>query len=172
MAKKCKSFLFFFDFIGTSPELYVFHNTRYKTFFSSILSIIIILFSTFFTINSLIEFFKYESPIVSYSKGNDKTTKRELFIKDSFLMFELFDSSSNNIINDSIAYFESYYTINYDNGSYVSGNIEIEKCELGKNVDLKYKDYAKDKSNFDRSLEDFYCFGSNNENILLSRHWI
>ncbi len=167
MAKKCKSFLFFFDFIGTSPELYVFHNTRYKTFFSSILSIIIILFSTFFTINSLIEFFKYESPIVSYSKGNDKTTKRELFIKDSFLMFELFDSSSNNIINDSIAYFESYYTINYDNGSYVSGNIEIEKCELGKNVDLKYKDYAKDKSNFDRSLEDFYCFGSNNENISL-----
>ena len=99
MKKRCKAFLYFFDFIGTSPELYVFNNTRYKTIFSSILSIIIILFSSFFTIYSLIEFFKYESPIISYSKGNDKNTKRELFIKDSFLMFELFDSSSSKIIN-------------------------------------------------------------------------
>ena len=167
MAKKCKSFFYFFDFIGTSPELYVFHNTRYKTFFSSILSIIIIIFSSFFTIISLIEFFKFESPIVSYSKGNDKTTKRELFLKDFFLMFGLFDSSSSNIINDSIAYFESDYTIVYSNGTFEFGNIEIEKCELGKNIDLKYKDYIKDKSNYRISLKDYYCFSSNNKNISL-----
>ena len=167
MSEKFKSFLYFFDFIGTSPELYVFHNNRYKTIFSSILSIIIILFSSFFTIYSLIEFFKYESPIISYSKGNDKTTKREFFLKDSFLMFELFDSSSYNIINNSIAYFDSDYTIVYDNGTYEVGNIDIEKCELGKNIDIKYKDFIKDKSNFGRPLEDFYCFGSNNKNISL-----
>jgi len=167
MKKRCKAFLYFFDFIGTSPELYVFNNTRYKTIFSSILSIIIILFSSFFTIYSLIEFFKYESPIISYSKGNDKNTKRELFIKDSFLMFELFDSSSSKIINDSIANFESDYTIVYDNGTYDVGNLEIEKCELGKNIDIKFKDFIKDKSNFGRPLEDFYCFGSKNRNISL-----
>ena len=167
MAAKFRSFLYFFDFVGTSPELYVFNNTRYKTIFSSILSIIIILLSSFFTIYSLIEFFKYESPIISYSKGNDKTTKRELFLKDSFLMFELFDSSSYKIINDSIAYFESDYTIVYDNGTYEVGKIDIERCELGKNIDIKYKDFIEDKSNFGRPLEDFYCFGTKNGNISL-----
>ena len=167
MANKCQSILYFFDLVGTSPELYVFNNTRYKTIFSSILSIIIIIFSVFFTLYSLIEFFKYDSPIISYSKGNDKKTKREFFLKDSFLMFNIVDSSTIESINNSIAYFESDYRIVYENGTYEVGNVEVERCELGKNIDIKYKDFIEDKSNFGRPLEEFYCFGSNNKNISL-----
>ena len=129
--------------------------------------LIAILFSVFFTLYSLINFFKYESPIISYSKGNDKKTKREFFLKDSFLMFDLVDSTSIESINNSIAYFESYYRIFYENGTFEEGNIEVKRCELGKNIDIKYKDFIEDKSNFGRPLEEFYCFGSNNKNISL-----
>ena len=140
MVNKCQSIFYFFDLVGTSPELYIFNNTRYKTIFTSILSIIIILFSVFFTLYSLIEFFKYDSPIISYSKGNDKKTKREFFLKDSFLMFELIDSTTVENINNSTAYFESDYRIIYENGTYEVGNVEVERCELGKNIDIKYKE--------------------------------
>ena len=84
MVNKYQSIFYFFDLVGTSPELYIFNNTRYKTIFSSILSIIIILFSCFFTLYSLIEYFKYDSPIISYSKGNDEKAKREFFLKIAF----------------------------------------------------------------------------------------
>ena len=152
---------------GTSPELYVFNNNRYKTIFTSFLSIIIILFSIFFTLYSLVEFFKYDSPIISYSKGNDKKTKREFFLKDSFLMFQLIDSTTVESINNSSAYFTSDYRIIYENGSLEVGDLEIERCELGKNIDIKYKDFIEDKSNFGRPLEEFYCLGSSNRNISL-----
>ena len=167
MVNKCQSILYFFDLVGTSPELYVFNNNRYKTIFTSFLSIIIILFSIFFTLYSLVEFFKYDSPIISYSKGNDKKTKREFFLKDSFLMFQLIDSTSVKSINNSIAYFNSDYRIIYENGSLEVGDLEIERCELGKNIDIKYKDFIEDKSNFGRPLEEFYCLGSSNRNISL-----
>jgi len=115
----------------------------------------------------LVEFFKYDSPIISYSKGNDKKTKREFFLKDSFLMFQLIDSTSVESINNSIAYFTSDYRIIYENGSLEVGDLEIERCELGKNIDIKYKDFIEDKSNFGRPLEEFYCLGSSNRNISL-----
>jgi len=167
MVNKCHSILYFFDLVGTSPELYIFNKTRYKTIFSSILSIIIFFLSVFFTLYSLIEFFKYENPIISYSKGNDKKTKREFFLKDSFLMFALIDSTSYESINNSIAYFESDYKIFYENGTSEIGNIEIERCELGKNIDIKYKDFIEDKSNFGRALGEFYCLGSSNKDVSL-----
>ena len=167
MVNKCHSILYFFDLVGTCPELYVFNNTRYKTIFSSILSIIAIIFSVSFTLYSLIDFFKYESPIISFSKSNDKKTKREFLLSDSFLMFELVDSTSIESINNSIAYFESDYRIVYENGTFEVGNIEVERCELGKNIDIKYKDFIEDKSNFGRSLEEFYCFSSSNKNLSL-----
>ena len=167
MTNKFQSCFYMLDLVGTSPELYIFHNNRYKTIFSTILSIIIIFFSIFFTLYSLVEFFKYDSPIISYSKGNDKKTKREFFLKNSFLMFELIDSTTVENINNSTAYIKSDYRNIYENGSFEFGSLEIERCELGKNIDIKYKDFIKDKSNFGRPLEEFYCLGSNNNNISL-----
>ena len=128
---------------------------------------LIIIFSVLFTIFSLVQYFKYENPMISYTKGNDKITKREILLKDTFLMFKLTDSTLINHIDESIAYFESTYTNLYDNGKVERGNLIIEKCELGKNIDLKFKDFIVGKSNFGIPVEDFYCFSPNNGNLSL-----
>ena len=96
MLAKFNNILYSFDLIGPSPQLFIFNNNRYKTFFSFIISLIIIIFSVIYTIFSLIQYFKYESPMISYTKGNDKSTKREILLKDTFLMFQLMDSTLIN----------------------------------------------------------------------------
>jgi hypothetical protein len=152
-----------------SPIIIVFLlYASFKQYFEKIIiSLNIIIFSVFFTIYSLVQYFKFESPIISYTKGNDKSTRREFLLKDTFLMFQLIDSTSINHIDESIAYFESTYTTIYDNGKVENGNLIIEKCELGKNIDLKFKNFIVGKSNFGRPVEDFYCFSPNNGNLSL-----
>ena len=167
MLTKFCNILYNFDLIGPSPQLYIFNNKRYKTFFSFIISLIIILFSFFFIIFSLVQYFKFESPIISYTKGNDKSTRREFLLKDTFLMFQLIDSTSINHIDESIAYFESTYQNIYDDGKVENGTLIIEKCELGRNIDLKFKDFIIGKSNFGIPVENFYCFSPNNGNLSL-----
>jgi len=167
MLTKFSNILYQIDIIGPNPQLYIFNNNRYKTFFTFIISIIIILFSAFFIIFSLVQYFKFENPIISYTKGNDKMTRRELLLKDTFLMFQLIDSTSIKHIDESIVYFESSYKTLYDNGKVEEGTLKIEKCELGKNIDLKFKDFIIGKSNFEMPIEDFYCFSSNNGNLSL-----
>jgi len=167
MLTKFCNILYNFDLIGPSPQLYIFNNNRYKTFFSFIISLIIILFSVFFIIFSLVQYFKFESPIISYTKGNDKSTRREFLLKDTFLMFQLIDSTSINHIDESIAYFESTYQNIYDDGKVENGNLTIERCELGRNIDLKFKDFIIGKSNFGIPVENFYCFSPNNGNLSL-----
>ena len=165
MLKKCKSILYTLDLIGKGPQLFIFKDKTYKSLFSSFLSLIIILFSIIYIILSLFEYLKYESPIISYSKGNDENTKRAIFIKDTFLIFQLIDTTTIETINNSIAYYEAEYKIIYDNGNIEGGQLEIEKCKLGKNIDLKYKNFIENKSDFGKSLEEFYCISSKNPNI-------
>ena len=144
MINKIKSILYTVDIIGSNPQLYIFKNTRYKSFFSSVISILIILFSISFIIFSLSQYLKYDTPIISYSKGNDKVTKRSIFINDTFLMFQLMDSTTKKNINNSIAYYEADYGVLYDNGNKEGKTLEIEKCELGKNIDKKFETYIND----------------------------
>ena len=167
MLAKISNILYNFDLIGPSPQLFIFNNNRYKTFFSFIISLIIIMFSVIFTIFSLVQYFKYQSPMISYTKGNDKSTRREFLLKDTFLMFQLIDSTSINHIDESIAYFESTYQNIYDDGKVENGTLIIEKCELGRNIDLKFKDFIIGKSNFGIPVENFYCFSPNNGNLSL-----
>jgi hypothetical protein len=167
MLNKAESLLYEFDLIGITPQLLIFKNKRYKTFFSSILSILIIFISIIFAIFSLNEFLKFESPIIVYSKDNDAKTKRALILKDTLLIFQLVDSTNLINVNDSIAYYKADYSIMYDNGTFEYGLLEIEKCELGKNINLKYKDIINDKYKFGRDIESFYCFSLSNDNISL-----
>ena len=44
MIAKISDILYNFDLIGPSPQLYIFNNNKYKTIFSLIVSLIIILF--------------------------------------------------------------------------------------------------------------------------------
>ena len=152
-----ESILYKLDFVGISPQLLIFKNERYKSILSLFISIVIIFTSIIFAILSLIDNFKYQTPTVIYSKANDLETNRIINIKDSFLIFQLVDASNKLKINNSIAYFEGEYKVSYDNGTYDSITLEIENCEIGKNIDIKYKDYIDSKYKYDREVSDYYC---------------
>jgi len=122
------------------------------------------LFSIVYTIFSLITYLKFDNPIVIYSKGNDNENSRSFQIKDSFLLFQLIDRHGN-VVNDSIAYYEAAYSIIYEEGFSIFGNISIENCEIGKNINSKYKDFINEKANLGIPLESYYCISSKDENI-------
>ena len=60
-------------------------------------------------------------------------------------------------IDSSITYYEGEYKVMYDNGTFIYINLDIENCELGKNIDIKYKDYIENKYKFNRSISVFFC---------------
>jgi len=109
MCKICY-FLYFFDLIGPTPQLLIFNEKRYKTNFSPVISIFILLFSIILVIYSILEYLKYDNPNVVYSKGNDEKTNRTILIKDIFLMFQFVDATTSNNINDLIVQYKVDYT--------------------------------------------------------------
>ena len=157
MIDKCNSLLITFDLIGTSPQLYLYNNKRYKSLFSSIISILIILFSIIFALFSIFDYLKYQSPLVAFSKDSDLNTKREIILKDILLMFQIVDSSTLNYINGSVAYLNAMYIQISDNGDISGIPLEVEKCELGKNLNMKFEDIINDKYKFNRTIDNFYC---------------
>ena len=167
MNKNFYSFIYAFDLIGASPQLLIFKNSRYKTLFSSIISIIIIILSIIFASFSLNDYLKFENPIIVYSKDNDVKTKRNINIKDTLFMFQLVETKFSDIIDNSLAYYEADFSIMYDNGTYINTILELEKCEMGKNVDLKYKSDFDNKYKFGRELSDFYCISFKHKNLSL-----
>ena len=162
MIEKCRSILNTLDLIGSSPQLYILRNKRYKSLFSSIISILIILFSFIFTIFSIFDYLKYQSPIVAFSKDSDLNTEREIVLKDILLMIQIVDSSTLNYVNDSVVYLKAHFTEIYDNGNIVRIPLEIERCEVGKNLNIKFKDIIEDKYKFERTISDFYCINPKN----------
>ena len=167
MFKKLQTFLYKLDLIGLTPQLFIFNKKIYSSLFSSILSFLICLFSVFFIVFSLNQYFKYDNPSIVYSKANDEETKREIFIKDILFMFQLVDSTTLNPVSEEVGYIEAEHADIYDNGTVYSGNITLEKCELGKNIDLKYEEYVNNKYKFGRKLDEFYCISPENGNISL-----
>ena len=143
MLNKCKSLIYNFDLVGETPQLLIFGKVRYKSSVSSLISIMLILFSVIYIIFSLIQYFKYDTPIVIYSKNSDDTTSSSKFLKDTFFMFQLIDSTTSYKIVDSIAYFEGQYIAIYDNGSFHNEVLYIEKCEFEKNINKRYIDILK-----------------------------
>ena len=148
MKSKCKSIFYGLDLIGQTPQLYIFGNKRYKSSLSSFISIILFICSLAFILYSLILYFKYSTPIVNYSKSSDDKTKREIFLKDSFFMFQLIDSNTGNKIDDSIFSYQGNYNIIYDNGSIFHGELYIEKCDFEKNINNRYKESLKNRLKF------------------------
>ena len=149
MEENCQSFLYKFDLIGANPQLLIFKQKRYKSILSTFISIAIILFAIVFSIFSLFEYLRYDSPIISFTKNNDDITERTFELKDLILMFQLIDSTNSiefKTINSSIAYYQPYYLIVYNNGTIINTSLNIEHCELGKNIDFKYKDLADEKN--------------------------
>ena len=162
-----KSTLFIFDLIGKNPQLFIFNNKRNKSIASSLISIIIMLLSITFAIFSLFDYLKYESPNIVYSKNNDEKTKRNFLKKDFLFMIQLVDTTTIKAVNKSVGYYVAEYIIYYNNGTNISIPMDIETCELGKNIDAKYNYFTNSQFTYGRNLKDFYCLSSKYENISL-----
>ena len=105
--------LYIFDILGPSPKLLIFNNERYKSFVSSIISIIIIIVMIMISIIFIVQYFDYDSPMVSYSKSNDKSTNRAINLKDTLLIFQMIDSTNFELIDNSKVYFTAKHIKNY-----------------------------------------------------------
>ena len=169
MKNNYKSFLYAFDLLGMKPQLRIFNNKSYKSLFSSLTSIIILVLCIAFSIYSIIIYFKFENPSVTYSKDNDKSTNRVIFLKDTLLMFKFIETSSLNINNEIPETFFSPFHVNaYYNGTYIKNQLTTEKCELGKNINIKYKSIVEEMKKAGNSIDEFYCFSHIHGNYSLS----
>ncbi len=157
MNQQLKSFLYLFDLIGTSPQLYIYSKIRYNTILSSIISILILSLSIIYAIYSVILFLRYDNPSISFSKDNDLNTNRSILLKDNFLIIQLFEPSTNTPVNTSDVTFEAFYRLSYFNGTYFDTFIELETCELGKNIDEKFQNLTEDLKKINRTLNQFHC---------------
>ena len=154
--KKC-------DFIGAIPEFRILNETRYKSIFSSILSILLIIFSIFFVIYSFVDYLN-QNPKVEYYKNNDNSTNKTYVLSDSLLMFKPSFLCTYNFYLNPIIDFISY------NGK-ESEHFTVEPCQLGKNLNLKYKEVIEKFEKVENlKLEDFYCINYNGSNFTLYSH--
>ena len=167
------NFLYNFDIIGPNPELYIFKNKRYKSLTSILLSFLIILFSIVFALYSFIIYFKFDRPIITYTKSNDDNEFRQIYLKDTLMMFQYIDTYTFRKIKESIIYFEATYIATFINGTTENIELNVDNCELGKNLNSKYTSYFKERfselnsdiSLSDKNLEDFYCINSDKKDI-------
>ena len=132
MGFKSKQILLKCDFIGPIPEFRILDETRYKSIFSSILSILLIVFSIVFVIYSFDEYLN-QNPKVEYYKNNDNSTNKTFLISDSLLMFKYTYACFPQLNLKPIIEVFSYKALKED-------HFTFEPCELGKNLNLKYKE--------------------------------
>ena len=163
MPIKIKSLLLKTDFIGFIPQLRILEETRYKSLFSSILSIIIIIFSVAFVFYSFVDYLN-QNPNVLYYKNNDLITNKTYTISNSLLMFQKsFSCISNNSLDEpnlTISARDSTQTFFQD--------IDYEPCELGKNLDMKYKDIVEEfERNENEKISEYSCLNFNGKDFTL-----
>ena len=163
MGFKAKQILLKYDFIGAVPEFRVLDETRYKSIFSSILSILLIIFSIVFVIYSFIEYLN-QNPKIEYYKNNDNSTNKTFLISDSLLMFQFpFICYSNLSVKPTAE------IISFIDGEFK--DFTLEPCELGKNLNPKYKELIEKFEKIESwKLENFYCINYNGSNVTLYSH--
>ena len=159
--KSFKQFIYNIDFIGQIPQLRVLNNNRYHSLFSIIISVGLILFAIGFSIFSIIHY-KNQDPSVYYYKTIDKN-KKHFLISDSLLMVQLIP------LNDAITDLQ-FSTLYFDVKNII--DFRIETCELGKNINFKYKElYQNIVNRFGGNPKDYYCINFNKTNIYLSQEF-
>ena len=147
-----KTLLFNFDFIGFIPQFRILDESRYKSIFSSTLSFLIILFSIIFISSSFIDFI-HQIPKVEYYKNNDYETNKTFVISDSLFMFQYYficpsDPSKlpNVTVSLSIPLEKKYL------------DAKFETCELGKNINLKYKNLIEEFDSIENwKSNEYFC---------------
>ena len=166
MGFNIKQILLKFDFVGPIPEFRILNQTRYTSIFSSILSLLLIIFSIGFVIYSFNEYLK-QNPKVEYYKNNDFSTNKTFVISDSLLMFnyDLFcfdDMDIKHIKPTARIYLNNDRTIT---------DFTLEPCELGKNINSKHKEVIEKFEALENTkLKDYYCVNYNGSDVALYSH--
>ena len=161
MGIKLKPIIYKCDFLGLTPQLNILNETSYKSIFSSILSIFIIIFAIVFVSYSFSEYIK-QNPNVEYYKNNDYTTNKTFEISDSLLMFRYsFYCQDFSIDHDLVIKSVNQHFL-------TQKEFSLETCELGKNINLKYRDVIKKfEETENQNISDFKCINYNGTNLTL-----
>ena len=159
MSNKVKSFFYTFDFSGLVPQLRILHYDSYKSIPSIIISIIIIISSISFFTYSIIEYMKFNNPSIIYLKNYDTEFNKDIILKDTLFMFqfEAMCIEDNRII-------EVEYNGSYDDENSPKTDLIIEKCEIGKNIDIKFKDLIEKKVS-KNYIGSYRCISFKHENL-------
>ena len=156
-----KPLLFKCDFIGFTPQFRILDEVRYKSVFSSLLSILIILFSVIFVSISFIDFI-HQKPEVEYYKSNDDKTNKTFVISDSLIMYRTLFYCFSEYSQKAKVYIRLYSKEGIDK------EINSEQCLLGENINLRYKDLIDKFNSIEASDIHFYlCINYNNTNFTL-----
>ena len=158
MCSNAKLFFYSFDFIGIVPQFRVLKYDSYKSIFSLIISIIIIISSIGFAIYSIIDYIKFNNPSLSYLIRFDNKLNNTIFLKDTLFMFR----SYRIYLNSSETDFDylGYYFSNFD---YIE--LKIERCQIGKNINIKFKDDLE--KTYKDKINNYYCISSEHGNLPL-----
>ena len=151
MSPKIKLFLYRFDFIGIVPQFRILKYDSYRSIFSLITSIIITIVFIAFSIYSIIDYLKFNDPSISYLNRYDNALNNTIFIKDILLMFRAYN----------------IYDIDYNLSKYYNDtiNLNYERCQIGKNINIKFKDELEKKYN--DKINNYYCISSEHGNLPL-----
>ena len=151
MCPNAKLFFYSFDFIGIVPQFRILKYDSYKSIFSTIISIIITISSIVFTIYSIIDYIKFNNPSISYLIRFDNKLNNTIFLEDTLFMFRFYRvyiNSSETDLNSS-----GYYYSNYN-----ITKLNIERCQIGKNINIKFKEYLEKK--YEDQINKYFCISS------------
>ena len=158
MCPNVKLFLYTFDFIGIVPQFRILKYNSYKSIFSSIISIIITISFIGFSIYSIIDYLKFKNPSISYLKGYDNSSNHTTLLNDTLFMFRVYRVYYES--NETDMKFEAYYFREFS-----ITQLNIERCQIGKNINIKFKDDLEGK--LDDKISNYYCISSEHGNLPL-----
>ena len=163
MTIKIKSLLLKCDFIGFIPQFRILEETRYKSVFSSLLSMAVVIFSIAFVVYSFIDYL-HQNPHIQYYKNNDYSTNKTYTISNSLLMFKndfYCFSNDSDISKLIVTKWDDPWNLLYE-------YINYEPCELGKNLDIKYKNIIETFERIEETnISEYTCLNFNNTKFTL-----
>jgi len=156
-----KNFFFKFDILSNPPYLRIFGNYNYKTTWSTYISLIVITFSLAFVLDSSYRYFRFTNPYIYYWKDSAYEKNLSINLNETLLMFKIDDFNKEIMeIKKDLKLNAYLYDFDYNTSyEYTKYELTLEECELGNNVDIKFKELIKEfkDNHLGKSIHSFYC---------------
>ena len=111
-----------------------------------------------FSLYSIIDFFKFGNPTIVYFKDSTNTNSATLNLNDLLFMLQINKATSDDFILRGEVIFENDPSKHH--------YLRFEKCELGKNIDIKHKETINNfESLTKQNYNDYYCINKEDSNI-------